>query len=59
MIFAFAMTAMNVLGHIGYELFPKNFLQQPLGKYLTLQRITICTIIITNVIMDYILIFGI
>lgn len=32
MIFAFAMTAMNVLGHIGYELFPKNFLQQPLGK---------------------------
>lgn len=33
-LFAFAMTAMNVLGHLGYELFPKTFLKTPVGKLL-------------------------
>lgn len=31
-VFAFAMTIINVLGHLGYELFPKNFLKRPIGK---------------------------
>lgn len=32
MIFAVAMTAMNVMGHLGYELFPAGFLRRPAGK---------------------------
>lgn len=31
-LFAFAMTAMNVFGHLGYELFPIGFLKTPIGK---------------------------
>jgi lathosterol oxidase len=34
MLFAFVMTGMNVLGHLGYELFPKTFLNHPLGKIM-------------------------
>jgi len=30
--FAFVMTIINVLGHLGYELFPKHFLKTPSGK---------------------------
>lgn len=28
------MIVMNVIGHLGYEIFPRNFLQRPLGKIL-------------------------
>lgn len=32
LIFLIIMTGMNVLGHLGYELYGKNFLKHPIGK---------------------------
>ncbi len=32
-IFLMLMTVMNVIGHLGYELYPKNFLGNPLLKW--------------------------
>lgn len=32
-IFLLIMTIMNVLGHLGYEIYPKNFLKNPLLKW--------------------------
>ncbi len=31
-IFLIYMTMMNVLGHLGYEFYPKNFLRNPIGR---------------------------
>ncbi|HAA59165.1 MAG TPA: sterol desaturase [Myxococcales bacterium] len=33
-IFLLFMTFMNVLGHLGYELFPKNFVRHPVGQWV-------------------------
>jgi Delta7-sterol 5-desaturase len=32
LIFLIAMTVMNVIGHLGFEIYPKNFLKHSLGK---------------------------
>lgn len=32
LIFLVIMTIMNVIGHLGYEMYPKNFLSNPFGK---------------------------
>ncbi len=32
-IFLLIMTVMNVLGHLGYEIYPENFLKHPIGKW--------------------------
>lgn len=34
LIFVMLSQSMNVLGHLGYELFPKGFLKHPIGKWL-------------------------
>ncbi|MBC8198118.1 MAG: sterol desaturase family protein [Candidatus Marinimicrobia bacterium] len=34
LIWSIFMIVMNVIGHLGYEIFPKNFLQSPIGKIL-------------------------
>lgn len=34
-VFLLFMTFMNVLGHLGYELYPKGFSRHPIGQWLT------------------------
>ncbi len=34
-IFLLFMTLMNVLGHLGYELYPKGFASHPVGRWIT------------------------
>jgi sterol desaturase/sphingolipid hydroxylase (fatty acid hydroxylase superfamily) len=34
-VFLLFMTTMNVLGHLGYELYPKGFSRHPVGRWLT------------------------
>ena len=33
-IFSLFMITMNTIGHLGYEIFPENFLKRPVGKYI-------------------------
>ncbi len=58
-LFAMAMTVINVLGHLGYELFPKTFLKTTAEKFSIPLHIMICTITMHMAIIVSTLIFGI